>query len=199
MSQTFKALQFKSLQKRMDYHRPVQVLEEKVNQDSPAYKVMTDLSHVAAITVSPRDSVKQANTRMISNKVRMLLVTDEEQKIQGLVTATDIMGEKPMNYLAQVGGNHDDVMVADIMTPYDQLEVLCWVDVEKASVGDIIETLKAVGRQHALVVDGDFNSQIIRGIFSCSQIERQTGEAVDINSRATTFAELEYALNRAAV
>lgn len=194
MSQPYKALEFQTLKRRMDYHRPVQVLEKKVDRDSKAYKVMTDLSHVAAITVSPRDSIKQANTRMISNKVRMLLVTDEHQQITGLVTATDIMGEKPLNYVTGVGGNHEDVTVADIMTPFDDLEVLCWRDVEKARVGDIIETLKAVGRQHALVVDGDFNSQIIRGIFSSSQIERQLGESLDTSSRAVSFAELEYAL-----
>jgi CBS-domain-containing membrane protein len=194
MSQNYKQLEFKRLQRRMNYHRPVQVMEEQVTSNSPAYKVMTDLSHVAAITVSPGDSIKQANTRMISNKVRMLLVTDEHQQIQGLITATDVMGEKPLNYVTKVGGNHNDVTVGDIMTSYDQLEVLCMKDVEKARVGDIIESLKSVGRQHALVVDGDFNSQVIRGIFSSSQIERQIGESVDTHSRAVSFAELEYAL-----
>ncbi len=80
------------------------------------------------------------------------------------------------------------------MTPYDRLEVMTWFDVERSRVGDIIESLKRVGRQHALVVDGEPEAQTIRGIFSSTQIARQVGEPIDTSVRAANFADLEYAL-----
>ena len=48
------------------------------------------------------------------------------------------------------------------------------MDVERAKVGGVLETLKRVGRQHALVIDVDEEtlSQRICGIFSTTHISR---------------------------
>ena len=62
-----------------------------------------------------------------------------------------------------------------------------------ASVGDLVATLRRFGRNHLLVVD-DAAPQRVRGVVSRSQIERQTGLAIDITPIATTFAEIERAL-----
>ena len=193
MMLAFKPLELKRLNRRMEYHEPLE-RGDKVTMTSAAERVMTDLHRTGAVTVGAHDSLQQANNHMIVNGVRMLLVTDETNKVMGLITATDIMGEKPLHYVNRNGGNYSDVQVGDIMTPYDELEVLCWADVETSRVGDIAETLKRVGRQHAIVVDGEIDAQKIRGIFSSSQIARETGEEVDTSSRAGNFAELEHAL-----
>ena len=54
------------------------------------------------------------------------------------------------------------------MTLYPRLEVLDITDVLRATVGDIIATLREQGRQHALVVDTDPDSgkEAVRGIFA---------------------------------
>jgi len=193
MSQGFKPLELKSLNRHMEYHQPA-ASENTVNMHSDAVTVMTDLYHTAAVTIGAHASLHEANNHMIVNGVRMLLVTNEDSCVMGLITVTDVMGEKPLNYVNQNGGNHSDILVSDIMTPYNTLEVLCWADVQGARVGDIAETLKRVGRQHAIVVDGEINEQKVRGIFSSSAIARATGEEVDTSSRAGNFADLEYAL-----
>jgi CBS-domain-containing membrane protein len=193
MTPAFKSLELKRLNRRLEYHQSLN-RTDAVTMTSAASRVMTDLYRTGAVTVGAHDSLQQANSHMIVNGVRMLLVTDEENKVTGLITATDIMGEKPLHYVNQNGGNYSDVQVGDIMTRFDELEVLCWADVENARVGDIAETLKRVGRQHAIVVDGEIDAQKIRGIFSSSQIARETGEEVDTSSRAGNFAELEQAL-----
>ena len=61
---------------------------------------------------------------------------------------------------------------------------------------DIIETLKVHNRNHALVVDADplTERQMVRGIFSASQIARQLGVATQIHSVAKTFAQIEAVL-----
>jgi len=193
MSQAFKPLELKRLNRRLDFHQP-SVSSNQITMNHAATMVMTDLNHTTAVTVGAHDALSAANNHMIVNGVRMLLVTDEDKRVMGLITATDIMGEKPMHYVSQTGGNHSDLLVGDIMTPFDALEVLCWADVKNARVGDIAETLKRVGRQHAIVVDGEMDKQKICGIFSSSAIARATGEEVDTSSCAGNFAELEHAL-----
>lgn len=169
---------------------------KQVTADSPAVEVMTDLQRVTAVTITPGASIELANQRMIAGGVRLLLVLDDEKNVIGLITASDILGEKPLQHLRKRGGTFSDVLVHDIMTPQDQLEVLLLYDVLNARVGDIVATLTRFGRQHALVVeqDGRDGAQKLRGIFSATQIGRQLGTDVVTAEIATTFAALEAAL-----
>jgi hypothetical protein len=84
------------------------------------------------------------------------------------------------------------------MTPYDQLDVIAMEDVLKASVGEVVDTMRRIGRRHALVLDFDRHTHrhAIRGLFSLSQLCRQLGQPMeDMVEVATTFAKLEVALN----
>jgi CBS-domain-containing membrane protein len=192
----YRPLELSRLDTRVTYHRPTQVYDKHISLNSPGYSVMTDLAKVTTITIGPMAGIDEANERMIAHGVRMLLVTDESELTLGLITTTDILGEKPLTYLREVGGNHGEILVQDIMTPYDQLEVMQLTDVLNATVGDVIATLKMVGRQHALVVDGQGQAVAprLRGIFSTTQIGRLVGEPVDVAGKAGNFAELELAL-----
>ncbi len=180
------------------YHRPPQRLPERVTAESHAVDVMTDFTKVAAMTIGPCASLDDANQRMIASAVRLLFVIGRDNDIVGIITATDIMGERPMTYLQQVGGKREDIFVRDIMTVQEQLDVLSMQDVNRATVGDIVETMKRVGRQHALVVEqNDDGKQIVRGLFSTKQISKQLGITIHTTEIAKTFAELEAALNAA--
>ena len=176
-------------------HPPRQSLPDQVELHSPALFVMTDLRRVLAVTVAPQVSIQSAMAKMKHEGVHMLLVTNPDNEMLGLITSTDIQGEKPLKHLEQFGGRHEDIEVQDIMTPHERLEVLLMCDVLKATVGDVVATLQRAGRQHALVVDGTSESDSVRGIFSCTQISRQLAMPVEIISPARTFAELEVALN----
>lgn len=159
--------------------------------------VMTDLERVMAITVGPGVSIEAANQRMIDAGVRLLLVVGGDQRIVGLITATDVLGEKPVKHQRRMGGTFGDILVRDIMTPQGELDVLHLRDVFRARVGDIVMTLKGFGRQHTLVVerDGDSDAQRVRGIFSATQIGRQLGMNVIPGEIASTFADMEAVLS----
>jgi hypothetical protein len=132
---------------------------------------------------------------MIQRGVRLLLVLDPDRRVVGLLTATDILGEKPMKVVAERGCRHGDIVVSDIMTPQERLEVLDMADVAGARVGHIVATLTASGRQHAMAVDRDARGmETVRGLFSATQIARQLGAAVPTMERARTFAEIKSAL-----
>ena len=84
------------------------------------------------------------------------------------------------------------------MTPRERLEVLWYAELRGAEVGHVVATLKAAGRQHALVAESgpDGAGQTVRGIFSLSQIARQLGVTIASTEVARTFAEIEAALGR---
>lgn len=187
-----------SLSKGATFHQPRQAMPEQIGVSSPAIDVMTDLQKVTAVTIEPTQSVDTAKLRMIKHGVRLLLVADESNTILGLLTSTDILGEKPMQYIQKHGGRREDILVRDVMTPHEKLEVLCMADVNRAKVGSIVATLKKSGRQHALVVDkgGPDQNQVVRGIFSTSQIARQLGTEISTTEIAQTFAEIQLELAR---
>ena len=172
--------------------RPTQSLPERVKLSNPATDVMTDLTKVSVVSVRAKTSMDKANAKMIKYGVRMLLVLDDNEQIAGLITATDILGEKPMRFLQNMGGTHADIMVRDIMTTQREMDVLDIEDIKKAKVGDVVLTLKAANRQHSLAAktapDG---SQSVCGLFSITQIARQLGAQVQSFELARTFTEIE--------
>ena len=195
MNREYTALTSHSLKMGAGFVRPSQVLPERVTMEDPALSVMTDLKSVSVITVRAKTPMEKAHDKMKRYGVRTLLVLDELDKVLGLLTTTDILGEKPMRFLQHMGGTHADILVRDIMTPQRELEVLKLQDVSSAKVGHVLATLKAAGRQHAMVVEENANgTQAIRGIFSATQIARQLGVQIQITEIARTFAEIEAAL-----
>jgi CBS-domain-containing membrane protein len=163
-----------------------------VDADSPAKNVMTDLSQVPSATITGEATLEDANRSMLVRGVRLLLVVGEGNKIVGLVTSVDLLGEKPLLVAQRRQSKRSDVRIADLMVPVDKMDAMDIEDVRKASVGDIVASLKADGRAHALVVgQGQDGRQFLLGIFSASQIARQLGVQIHTHEMARTFAEIE--------
>jgi hypothetical protein len=167
-----------------------------VRLDSPATEVMTDLRRIGAATIGPRASIDEANRAMIVQGVRSLFVLEDSREVMGIVTSTDIQGERPMQLAQARAVRRGELTVRDIMTPADRFEVLDLRDVQQARVGDVVATLRVAERQHALVVEaGEGTSagqHTVRGVFSLTQIARQLGIAPQpMHDIARTFAEIE--------
>lgn len=193
MHETYQVIPSSPLEKGATFHKPTQWLPERVTYESPALDVMTDLKIMSTVTIEPLALINWAQQKMLQYGVKLLFVTDEKNAIVGLITTTDILGEKPMQFIQSHGGSHSEILVRDIMTPREQLEVLCMDDVLHATVGHVIATLKSRGRQHALVVDksGSDGRQIVRGIFSTTQLNKQLKMVLQTTEIARTFAEIE--------
>jgi CBS domain-containing protein len=164
-----------------------------VRAESPALSVMTDLRQISAATIGPTATLAQATQTMISRGVRLLLVVDRDAAVLGLITARDTQGEKPIQLIQERGGKFADLLVSDLMCPRERIELVDAADVLRATVGDIVATLKQTKRQHAIVGERDaLTGQIrIRGIFSATQIGRQLGAAIQVFDVDSTFSEIE--------
>lgn len=197
MFRNYAQLKSLRLQPGSGFCQPSQSLPPRVILDDPALSVMTDLQQVSAVLIRPGDGVDEAHRRMIQRGVRLLLVVDENRRMLGMIAADDVLGEKPLQMIAERGCRHEDIVVRDIMSAPPQLEVLDLRDVRSAKVGHIVAALQKSGRQHMLVVKvGPADKQTVCGLFSATQIARQLGVAIQTSEIARTFSEIEAQLAR---
>lgn len=189
------------------FRRPAQSQASPVTPESPALHAMTDLARTSPATIRPEAPLSGAKQFMITRGVRLLLVVDEQHDtVLGVITASDILGERPLQVAASRGLRAGELAVADVMTPAAQVEVLAFGDVQGARVGHVLETLRRLGRQHALVVEHEWlppagllerpaRRTWVRGVFSLTQIARQLGLTLASGGEvARTFSEIEAAL-----
>ena len=167
-----------------------------VQLESPALQVMTDLTLVKAATTHPSTSLRQAEQMMIYQGVRMLFVVSDMPSLEGLITTTDLCGDRALRIVSERSLRHDELSVADVMTPLSMLDAIAFERLDSATVGHLIATLKRFGRNHLLVVQAASAQapQRVRGVVSRAQIERQLGAPIALTHIASSFAEIERAL-----
>jgi CBS-domain-containing membrane protein len=167
-----------------------------VRLESPALQVMTDLTLVKAATTHPSTLLPQAEQMMIYQGVRMLFVVSDMPSLEGLITTTDLSGDRAMRIVAERKLRHDELSVADVMTPLSMLDAIAFERMGSATVGNVIASLKRFGRNHLLVVQAATaqTPQRVRGVISRAQIERQLGAPIDLTQIASSFSEIERAL-----
>ncbi len=181
----------------LDPEAPVDALPktevEPVTLDDPAVKAMTDLKRVRAITINPHNTIEFALQLMKYAGVRLLVVVDQNNRLAGLVTARDIMGEKPISIQTRERVKREEILVSQVMTPRSDLNPFNFRDIEHASVRDVIVKLQQSGRQHAIVVEKTTGEPgyFVRGIFSVTQIGRQLGMEISAEGHVQSFAEFE--------
>lgn len=163
-----------------------------VTLDSPALEVMTDLTTVKAATVNPSMTLRQAEQTMIYLGVRTLFVVSEMPAIEGLVTSTDLHGNRQMRLVQQRNIRYEELCVADVMAALSELDAIDYEDMKAATVGNVVATLRRHGRNHLLVseVAPGEQRQRLRGVISRTQIERQLGLPVPVTEVANTFADV---------
>ena len=167
-----------------------------VTVQSPALDVMTDLTTVRAATVAPGTALAQAELSMIHQGVRLLFVVSSMPSVDGIITASDLHGERPLRLVHQRGLKYEELTVDDVMTPLSAINAVDYGALRHATVAEVIDTLLHSRNPHLLVIEHASAAAPvrIRGIISKTQVERQLGTQLLSSEIATSFAELEQAL-----
>jgi CBS-domain-containing membrane protein len=152
-----------------------------VTLESSALDVMTDLAVIKAETIGPEISLPEAEKVMINRGVRALFVTSNFPCIDGLVTAADILGEKPMQLVNEQNLKFQNLTVQDVMTDLSGLDVVDYDEVKSVTVANLVATFAKLKCTHILVVQVAKiqGPARIRGVISQTQLERQ------LSSKAT--------------
>lgn len=175
--------------------------QSAVALDQRGTAVMTDLDRIAPVTVAARTRIDDALLLMKDAGVRSAFVADAGGPVLGLVTAYDILGDKPMRHLEAMGCTlrscrREDVSVMDVMEPVDRWMVIDLQDLSAYCVGDVVETFRRTGRTHIPVVERTAHgTDRLRGLLSSAEVRRATGADTGGLRIASNFAEIEQAVH----
>lgn len=151
---------------------------QPLTADAPAIELMTDFRRVRVCVVAPERHVDAALQDMIVEGVRALVVV-EEGWVRGLITATDILGPRPIQFLQSplCDGNpcrHEDVHVGEIMTPWAELRLITMDWIMRSNCADVAVVFSATEATHLLVISGSPNAPAtVCGLLSRTRLARQ--------------------------
>lgn len=169
---------------------------QRLELNDPAIYAITDFKRDYPMTVDAERQVDDALGDMIRLGVRALLVA-KEQRLVGLVTSYDIQGERPILFLQSSNyDRHEDIRVLHIMTPWDELMVLDWEELESARAGDLLKVFDEASLTHLLVIerDGKSSAATVRALASRARLLRQLSgrsAALAAGRRDGTDAQLQ--------
>jgi len=155
---------------------PPQTGAWRVNLSDPARSVMTDFNEHAIVSVRSDEQIDAALEHMRHAGVRSAFVLDEpRERVLGLITAYDIMGEKPLRYAQEMGGAREDLLVRHLMESTVDWSVLRFEDVERATVAAVLDAFRRCRRTHLPVIATEPGARTrLRGVFSSAKLLRLT-------------------------
>jgi CBS domain-containing protein len=143
----------------------------------PALSVMTDFRERASVTVAETATMDAALEHMKHNGVRCAFATDESRRVVvGLITAYDIMSEKPMRHMQSMASPRREVLVRDIMQGIAEWQVTDIKDIERATVAAVSQLFEESRLTHIPVMEtGGDGEQRLRGLLSGAKVTRVLG------------------------
>ena len=140
----------------------------------PALTVMTDFRERASVTVEDTAMIDDALEHMKHTGVRCAFAIDARTSVVlGLVTAYDIAGEKPMQYMLSRALRRREVLVRDIMQSIATCRVADIKQIERATVGAVSNMFTGNRLTHVPVVEtGETGEQRLRGMLSAAKVRR---------------------------
>lgn len=157
---------------------------------------MTDLCHVGAAYIHPDNNVREAEQQMKEQGTRMLFVVSRLPGVDGIVTWGMMHGLRAMQVVQAQRLRHEEIRVADVMSPLHDLEVVDYAAMQRATVRDVDEALHRCGCTHLLVAEAATSGHgiRIRGVISLNRLQCALGNGIPIVQVASTFADIARAL-----
>jgi CBS domain-containing protein len=140
----------------------------------PALTVMTDFRERASVTVPDTAKIDEALEHMRHTGVRCAFAIDDRRRIVvGLITAYDITGEKPMQYMQSREVPRREVLVRDIMQEISEWRVADIKQVERATVFAVSKMFARNRLTHVPVIEtSQTGEQRLRGLLSAARVKR---------------------------
>ena len=160
-----------------DYELAIPDHFDDITSQSPALAVFTDFRAHQPATVFPDSPVTLAQRLLVNTHLSALAVVDQAQIVCGLITEAGLNEQAIMGKISQ-GRTRDELQVRDFWLPIDKVMAIDYKDLNRYSVGKIIDLLREERQPLMLVVDRD--DHLVRGILSASEIARRLHRAVEI-------------------
>lgn len=151
----------------------------QVKLSDPAISVMTDFRERAFFKIEADEHIDEALRKMRHAGLRAAFVMDKRgDRLLGMVTAYDVMGEKPLRFMQGSGATHNDILVSDIMEGLGEMAILDMGELAHATVQSVLDALQKSGRTHLPVMEHAAGEPPhLRGLFSSAKVLRLTEDA----------------------
>jgi CBS domain-containing protein len=135
---------------------------------------MTDFRERASVTVPDTALIDEALEHTRHTGVRCAFAIDDRRSIVvGLITAYDITGEKPMQFMQSQAIPRREVLVSDIMLEISECPVADIKQIERATVAAMSNMFAKSQFTHVPVMEtSDTGEQRLRGLLSAAKVKR---------------------------
>lgn len=176
---THRTLHLESLGKSAGVTGPVNE-SWQVKLTEPATFVMTDFRERPFFKSTPDEQIDETLKKMKHAGLRAAFVMDKQSdRLLGMITSYDIMGEKPLRFLQSASFNErKDILVADVMESINDMVAVEMHEVENSTVQSVLDVLQKCGRTHLPVVERKKGEDLhLRGVFSATKLLRLTEDS----------------------
>ena len=169
-------------------------LPELVHMHDPAKTVLIDFTSCRPATIAPDASIDSAMNKIKVSGSRLLLVTDDNAAVIGMISACDIMGDAPLRVSESSGISHKEITLEMIMMRLKDIKVIEWSSAENSKVGHIVATMHHLECCSLPVVE----EGKIRGLFCSNVISHCLGYDISemtMHTCANSLAEIVHMHN----
>jgi CBS domain-containing protein len=140
----------------------------------PALYVMTDFRERTCVIVSQTTMIDEALEHMKLAGVRSAFAVDDRSRaVVGLITAYDIISEKPLQNLQFAATPRREVLVFDVMQRVCDWRVADIKQLKRVTVATVAEMFAKTGFTHVPVVEtSPTGEQRLRGLLSAAKVIR---------------------------
>ncbi len=125
-----------------------------------------------------------------------MVVDEDTLECRGLISARDIVSEKPIKFAEKFRKTRAQITVGDLMEPVSRLHKVDCRELMNCKIGDIVKTLKNLRQEYLMVTTTATRGRTVLGYFSIAHIGSELDTNFDAFSRARSFAELGYVLHQ---
>ncbi|ADT69853.1 hypothetical protein PI2015_2860 [Pseudoalteromonas issachenkonii] len=161
--------------------------EAVIDLTSPATQVVTSFTDTSPMRASFDTTIEQASKQLTTQRSDFILVTDEQQKLVGIVASADLQSSKIMILAQRLGLPRSEISLRYLMTPLSNLMGVSMKSLSYSCIGDALQTMEHHGAMFLLVTAA--NNEI-SGLISARDIARKLQIPVHISPIAHTFSEV---------
>ena len=161
--------------------------EAVIDLTSPATQVVTSFTDTSPMRASFDTTIEQASKQLTTQRSDFILVTDEQQKLIGIVASADLQSSKIMILAQRLGLPRSEISLRYLMTPLSKLMGVSMKSLSYSCIGDALQTMEHHGAMFLLVTAA--NNEI-SGLISARDIARKLQIPVHISPIAHTFSEV---------
>lgn len=156
---------------------------EDIHGSTSALAILTDFRSHKPHMVDCHLEASEALELMLAEDVAIKLVVDDQKEFVGVISRDDLSDHSLLLKQMALRLKRDELLVRDLMHNRSSINAIDYHQFKRATVADVVSTLKKTHQEYLLVVDTDAHH--IRGIVSSRDISRRLHAPVEIEKELT--------------